>query len=134
MNGRRNDPADGPGDGRRRRRRAHRFGRLAETACALVLRLKGYSILARDFRTPVGEIDIVARRGAVVAFVEVKARSGGDAIDGLGRRQRQRIARAALAFVQQRPALAGLGMRFDVMLIDGRRLPRHIADAWRPEA
>ncbi len=56
------------------KRRAWRFGRNAETLCAWVLRLKGYQIVARDFRVPVGEIDIVARRGRTLAFIEVKAR------------------------------------------------------------
>jgi hypothetical protein len=57
-----------------KRRRADRAGRLAETLCALSLRLRGYRILDRRFRTPVGELDIVARRGRALVFVEVNAR------------------------------------------------------------
>jgi len=100
-----------------RRRRAWRFGRTAEMVCAGVLRLKGYRILARDVRTPVGEIDIVARRGRVLAFVEVKARRSADGYDVIGSRQKNRILRAAEAFMSRRPALANLDVRFDVMLV-----------------
>lgn len=116
------------------RRRAWRRGRLAEAMCRLSLRLKGYRILARNLRTPVGEIDIVARRGRIVAVVEVKARLDG-ADPGLvpAPRQRRRIARAAGAFLAMNPALAGLSVRFDVMSVTGWRWPRHLADAWREE-
>ncbi len=99
----------------------------------MLLRLKGYRILARGFRLPVGEIDLVAARGGVVAFVEVKRR--GDlvgAIEAISSRQRRRIARAAEAFMAARPDLAGKDQRFDVVLVAPRRLPRHILDAWRP--
>ena len=64
---------------RERRRKAWRWGRLAESAAAALLRLKGFRILARGYKVPVGEIDIVARRGRLVLFVEVKARPSADA-------------------------------------------------------
>lgn len=117
-----------------RRRQAHRYGRWAETLCALVLRLKGYRVLARGFRVPVGEIDIVARRAGTLVFVEVKARTNAAGREPVSDRQRRRIARAAEAFMQRRPDLAPRGVRFDVMIVDGLRLPEHRADAWRPEA
>ena len=98
----------------------------------MLLRLKGFRILARRFRTPVGEIDIVARRGRVVAFVEVKARADlVTAGESVGARQRRRIARAADVFLQKRPELRQLDLRFDVVLLAPWRLPVHISDAWR---
>lgn len=114
------------------RRRALQFGRLAESCCAGLLRLKGYRILARGFRVPVGEIDIIARKGRLLAFIEVKARSaaGGEVLTS---RQQKRIIRAAEAFMMTRPDLANLDLRFDLMLIGGWRRPRHLCGAWRPE-
>jgi putative endonuclease len=116
-----------------RRQRARRYGQRAETLCALVLMLKGYRVLARGFRVPSGEIDIVARRAGTVVFVEVKARAGAGGREAITARQRRRVVRAAEAFLQRRPALATHGIRFDVMVVDGLRLPEHIVDAWRPE-
>ena len=116
--------------------RAYRFGRFAESLCVWRLRLAGYRVLARRFKTPVGEIDIVARRGDTLAFVEVKARHAaadrGDQAVELTARQRARIERAAEAFVARRPRLAGCAMRFDLMVVRPWRAPRHLADAWRP--
>lgn len=117
------------------RRRAGRRGRFAERCCAILLRLAGFRIIARDFRVPVGEIDIIARRGSLLAFIEVKARGPVEAETGevLTVRQRRRIERAAEAFVMIRPDLATLDRRFDLMVVPRWRWPRHIADAWRPE-
>jgi putative endonuclease len=116
-----------------KRRRADRAGRLAETLCALSLRLRGYRILARRFRTPVGELDIVARRGSVLAFIEVKARASfALAAESIAPRQRYRVERAAGAYLSLFPHLARLDVRFDAMLVAPRRWPRHIVDAWRP--
>lgn len=121
-------------DSGRRRRDWHR-GRRGEHLAAWWLRLKGYRILARDLRTPVGEIDIVARRGRVLALVEVKLRPrAAAALEAVSPRQRRRIARAAGAFLQRHQSLAGLDLRFDTVVIVPGRWPRHIADAWRPEA
>jgi putative endonuclease len=116
-----------------RRRRAYLRGRRAETLAAWLLRLKGYRILARDFRLPVGEIDLVARRGGVLAVVEVKRRSHLAAgLEAVTPRQRRRLARAAEAFQARHPRLRALRLRFDVVVVVPGALPRHIADAWRP--
>lgn len=118
---------------KRNRRGAELWGRWAEALAAWRLRLTGYHIVARRFRVPQGEVDLVARRGGVLAMVEVKARTdAGSAADALQPRQRRRIERAALAFLQRHPELSALHLRFDLMLIVPRRWPRHIIDAWRP--
>jgi putative endonuclease len=116
------------------RRAAYRRGARAELLCLWQLRLKGYRILARRYRTPVGEVDLIVRRGSVLAAVEVKARDDfATAGEAIGARQRQRIARALTYFMSARPDLATLSPRFDVMLVAPRRLPRHLVDAWREE-
>ena len=118
----------------RSRRRAERDGRLAETLAAIWLRLKGYRILARRLKTPVGEIDILARRGAVIAVVEVKVRRDRSAAaQAITPRQWHRLARAAGWVLAHRPEWAGLSLRFDALLLARGRLPQHVADAWRPE-
>ena len=117
-----------------RRRRAESRGRKAETIAAWWLRLKGYRVLARDFRVPFGEIDLLVQRGRLLAAVEVKARqSHRQAAEAIGPRQRQRIARALSVFLQRRPELAGCDLRFDALLIVPWRLPRHLVDAWRDD-
>lgn len=114
------------------RRRAHLYGRVAEGLCRLSLRLKGYRILASRLRTPLGEIDIVAKRGRTIAVVEVKARGDWDtANEAVGARQRGRLARAAHVFLAANPRYAGYVLRFDVMLVTPWSWPRHLPDAWR---
>ncbi|QQS14387.1 MAG: YraN family protein [Rhodospirillales bacterium] len=112
---------------------ADRFGRWAEWRCVWRLRLTGHRVLARRLRTPVGEIDIVARRGGTLLFIEVKARATvDDAALALTESQLRRIARAAEAFVARHPALADHAMRFDAMYVTPRGWPVHATDAWRP--
>jgi len=118
-----------------RRRLAYGRGRRAETIAAWWLRLKGYRILAHGFRVPVGEIDLVARRGRTLALVEVKARADLQTAQGaIGPRQRRRIERAAASFLQRHPTLARCDVRFDVVLLAPGRRPRHLPDAWRPNS
>lgn len=114
-------------------RRGHeRAGRLAEAVAAWSLRLRGYRILARRYATPVGEIDLIARRGDLLVFVEVKHRAGpGTALEALRPRQQRRIARAAAFFLRDRPQLAGCALRFDLLATAPWRLPRHVPDVWR---
>ncbi len=115
-----------------RRRRAQRRGRFGEWLCLWHLRLRGWRIVARGWRCPAGEIDIVARRGNVLAVIEVKSRTEmAAAANAVTPRQRRRIARAAEALLTSRPDLVGLGLRFDLMLVAPRGLPRHWGDAWR---
>ena len=116
------------------RRRRGRFGRFAESICVWHLRARGFRVLARRYRTPMGEIDIIARRGRLVAFIEVKARRTRElAGESLSARQRRRIARAAAAFLQKTPQLQGFDQRFDVMLVAPWRPPRHVIGAWRQD-
>jgi len=120
----------GPKKTERQKREA--TGRRAETLAVLTLRLKFYRILARRYRCPVGEIDIVAARGKTIVFIEVKARQTIEqAIDSITARQQQRITRAATAFLQSHPQMQSFLIRFDVFLIVPKRLPQHVMDAWR---
>ena len=92
---------------------------------------KGYLPLARRFKTPVGEIDLVALKGKRLAFVEVKRRKTVDAAAWtLPAKQRRRIARAAQYWLASNPRFAGHDMAFDVVLTAPWRLPRHIANAF----
>lgn len=113
-----------------RRRERERGGRRAETIAAWWLRLKGWKILARRLRTPLGEVDIVARRGRTVVFVEVKARaSEAEAALALDEYRLRRVAAAAAALAH-RFARPGDETRIDAMFVVPRRLPRHMANVW----
>jgi putative endonuclease len=113
------------------RQRAYRLGQVAEWRAVWRLRFAGYSILARRYKTKLGEIDIVARRGGVLAFVEVKARADmPTASDSLAGRQFARVARAASLFVARHPHYAAHSLRFDAVLVTGL-WPRHLPDVWR---
>lgn len=121
------------------RQAAQSRGKAAETLAVLWLRLKFYRILARGAVTGrgsgAGEVDIIAKRGDLVAFVEVKSRSTlTDAAESLGSAQRRRIERAAAAFLARHPGLGHCRVRFDAMLVAPGHWPRHILDAWRPTA
>jgi putative endonuclease len=110
---------------------AFRTGLSAESRAAAYLRAKGYRILARRFRTPHGEIDIVAKRRNLIAFVEVKARASLDeAAFAVTPRQQARIIDAAQAWLVTHPEHAEFELRFDVILIAPRHLPRHLLAAF----
>lgn len=116
-----------------KRKHAQRRGLRAEAVAAWWLRLKGYRVLAKAKRMPVGELDLVVCRGRVVAFVEVKARHDvAQAAHAISANQRRRIQHAAEAFMAGRPDLDGFDMRFDAVLIQPWRWPLHLRDAWRP--
>ncbi|HEY9078630.1 YraN family protein [Magnetovibrio sp.] len=113
--------------------RAQKRGRWAEALTALVLRLSGHRILARNFKTQVGEIDVIAKRGSVLCFIEVKARAdAAQAAAAIGARQRQRIQRAAELYLCQNPAFQTCDVRFDVALVTGPLHLTLVRDAWRP--
>lgn len=111
--------------------RAFRRGLGAETLAVWLLRLKGWTILARRFAEGPGEVDIVAARGRTLAFVEVKARPDfAGAAEAVTERQQRRIRRGAEAFLARRPAYAGYLVTFDVVLVVPGRLPRHMPNAF----
>ena len=117
----------------RDRRGAERRGRYAETLAAWWLRLKGYTILATRARLPVGEIDLIAQRGSVLAFVEVKQRKRlADAQTAVSYTNWQRIARAAEIWAGRNPQRAQLDWRYDLITIVPFDRPRHFRDYWRP--
>ena len=117
---------------KRKRRRAYFWGHAAEFMAANTLRLKGYHIVARGYRKPVGEIDIIARRNNLLVAVEVKARPRiADAAEAVSAKQKRRIARALEAFVMEKPKFNGFNLRFDVLLVTSFwQWPRHIEGAW----
>jgi putative endonuclease len=115
------------------RQAAYRHGHAAEAAAALLLLAKGFRLLARRYRTPLGEIDLVAKRGRLIAFVEVKARPSHDeGLESVGRLAERRIVDAADMWLAKHPDAAGLDLRYDMILVTPWRLPRHLPDAFRP--
>ena len=117
------------------RRERERRGRAAEEFAKWALRLKGYRILAHRVRLKTGEIDLVASRGHVLAFVEVKARrtleQGLEAMpDGAWRR----VARTAENWSARRSRYDQYDWRYDLVVVAARAWPRHYPDYWRPDS
>lgn len=111
------------------RRRRYWRGIWAERAAAIYLMFKGYRIVARRFRSPVGEIDLIAVRGTRIAFVEVKwRRRREDAAFAIIPRQRQRLRRAAEDWLRRNPSSAAYHPAIDAVYITWLRWPEHIRD------
>lgn len=114
-----------------RKLRNYSLGLRAEKAAALWLVLKGYKILKKRFKTPVGEIDLIAKRGKTIVFVEVKARTDADAgLYAVGSRAQARIEQAAKYFLALHPAYNGYDMRFDIIVYAPPFFLRHLDNAW----
>jgi len=128
------DPSGaGPPDGgpRPERRAAFRLGLSAESRAAALMIAKGYRIVARRWKSPLGEVDIVARRRNVLVFVEVKARGRlDDAAEAVTERQKRRIVAAAEAWLSGHPEDLTCDIRFDAVLVAPRHWPRHIPAAF----
>jgi putative endonuclease len=121
-------PLDRP---RREKIAAFRLGLSAESRAAILLIAKGYRILARRWKTPFGEIDIVARRRGTLVFVEVKARArADDAAEAVTGRNQRRIIAAAELWLARNPADAQRDIRFDVVLVTPGKIPEHIPNAF----
>lgn len=114
-----------------KRIQAHLGGHRGEALAAWFLRLQFYRIVARRYRTPVGEIDLVAERWGTTVFVEVKARSRaaseGETLEAVNQ---ERIVRAAQYWLAKHPAKAETNLRFDVIFLARRRWPRHVTNAF----
>ena len=96
------------------------------------LRLHGWRIVARRVKSPRGEIDLIARRGRTVAFIEVKWRATGEELALAIDEYRLRRVAAAAEAVAHRYARHGETIRIDVLLLAPGRWPRHIVNAWQP--
>jgi len=113
------------------RRKAYRRGHRGEWLAALALMLKGYRILARRHRTKLGEIDLIARRGDLVLFVEVKARRTlKEAMDAIAHGSERRIEGAADLWLSRQPDYGRLSMRFDMVAVLPWRWPVHVENAF----
>jgi putative endonuclease len=118
-----------------KRQAAFKLGVSAEARAALLLAAKGYRELARRWKSPVGEVDLVVRRGRTLVFVEVKARSQiDDAAWSVLTRQKRRIVAAAEAWLAAHPEHEGYDIRFDAVLVAPGRLPRHLVAAFEAES
>lgn len=114
--------------------RARETGRAAEWVAAAWLMLHGWRIVGFRMRTREGEVDLLARRGRVLAVVEVKRRATlAEAVEAVGPVQQARLAAVAARLAAQ-PVHAGLSVRLDIVALAPGRLPRHIADALSPPA
>lgn len=121
-----------PGSGEtRKRQKAWRRGHIAEYLAAAFLMLKGYRILAIRHRTKLGEIDIVARKGDLAVFVEVKSRRGAqEAIDAVSFSSQNRIRAASDLWLARQPDFARLSQRYDIVAMLPGRWPQHFPDAF----
>lgn len=116
---------------KRDRLKSYRKGQRAEHLAALALRLKGFRLVARRYKTPVGEVDLIMRRGDVVLFVEVKARATRRlALDNISRTAQQRIEAAAHWWLGRQSEAGKLSWRFDVVAVVPRRWPIHFENVW----
>lgn len=107
-------------------------GRRSEVWAAMLLMAKGYRILGFRLKTPLAEIDVLAKRGGVLAVVEVKSRTSLEAaLETVTVDQRERLRRAGDQLAAGRPGLRGCGVRLDLVALAPGRLPRHIPDAWK---
>lgn len=114
-----------------KRRKAERRGHVSEYLAALFLMAKGYRILAIRYRTKLGEIDVIARKGDLAVFVEVKARRlEQQAIDAVSFTSQQRIRAASDIWLSRRRDAARLSQRYDVVAVLPGSLPRHFPDAF----
>jgi len=107
-------------------------GRRSEVWAAVWLMAKGYRILGFRLKTPQAEIDLLAKRGSVLAVVEVKSRTSLEvALETVTFDQRDRLRRAGASLAANRPALSACAVRVDLLALAPGRLPRHIPDAWK---
>jgi putative endonuclease len=114
-----------------RRFNAYRRGHRGEWLAALALMLKGYRIVARRYRTRLGEIDLIARRGDLVLIVEVKARATLiEAMDAIARQSERRIEAATDLWLARQPDHGRLSIRFDMVAVLPRRWPVHVENVF----
>ena len=113
------------------RKKSYRKGRRAEQFAALSLQLKGFRMVARRFKTPVGEVDLIMRKQDLILFVEVKARATQQlALDSISKSAQQRIEAAAHWWLGRQANAGVLNWRFDVIAVVPRKWPIHFENVW----
>ena len=116
---------------KKQRRRAYRKGQHAEWLAAGLLVCKGFRIVARRYKTPVGEVDLIARKKDLVVFVEVKARASAEAaLNDISFESQRRIEAAAYWWLGRQSAGGRLNWRIDVIAVLPWRLPQHFINVW----
>lgn len=109
----------------------YKKGKRAEWFCAFLLFFKGYRVLKMRYKTPVGEVDLIASRGKTLIFFEVKARdSYQKGVEAITERAKKRITHAGDYFLMKNPKYTNFSIQFDVMVVSGISLPYHIRNAW----
>ncbi len=115
-----------------KRQKAYKRGLWVETLAAILLMAKGYRILKRRYKTPVGEVDLIAKKGRRLLFVEVKARRDlSEALESVNTKTQKRIERAGLHFISRHPDYADYEMRFDVIAMARPFRLQHLDNAWQ---
>lgn len=114
-----------------KKQKAYKYGLWAELLTIWYLRLCGYRLVEKRCRTPVGEIDIIAKYQDLIAIVEVKARRGGDNDEVLSTKQMKRISKASSYALAKMPEFVNYSVRFDLVIVRPWKLPKHIKDAWQ---
>jgi putative endonuclease len=110
--------------------KAYKFGLIAEFFARLYLRVKLYKIIAKRYRSPFGEIDIIAKKNTQIIFIEVKARDDISLMDFISKRQRSRIEKSAEFFLKQKPKYQNYNLRFDAIIMNGYFWPNHFVSYW----
>lgn len=114
-----------------KKQKAEKFGKRGEFFARVFLRLKFYRIMNKNYKTPFGEIDIIAKRGKSIVFVEVKIRKNQNNLEeALLAVNKRRISKAANYFIAQNPFLTNNDLRFDVIFLAPNLFPHHIISAF----
>ncbi|GHC80692.1 YraN family protein [Limoniibacter endophyticus] len=115
-----------------KRLRAYRRGGRAETLACIFLMFKGFRIVARNWKTPLGEVDIIARRGSLIVIAEVKARDTLEAaMEAVGPHALRRIEAAGDLWLARQSGSAQFSIRYDLIAVLPRKLPKHVKNIWQ---
>ncbi len=114
----------------KRKYKAYYFGLIAEIFAIFYLRLKFYQIIAKRFKSPFGEIDIIARKNNQIIFIEIKARRDIGLMDFISNRQKSRITKAAQYFLLKYPKYQSYNIRFDAIIMNRYFWPKHFISYW----
>ena len=112
------------------KRQHYYFGLIAEKIAAFYLRCKFYQIIAERFKSPFGEIDLIAKRGKQIIFIEIKARKDASLMDFISRRQQGRINKAAQYFLLKNAKYQNYHLRFDAIIMNKYFIPTHFKSYW----